>query len=57
MNNRKLLKLQMFLAKKLGFKIDLYHQEDKGVLAVRHGDPLVPENVVFHMDEWTFNRF
>lgn len=56
MNDEKLLYLQRFLAYKFGFKVDVYYQEGKGILAVKHGTPLIPSNVIFQMDEWTFNN-
>jgi hypothetical protein len=47
----KLLRLQKQLAIELGYKIDVYREEGKGVLAVKHGEPLHPLNVIFTMSD------
>lgn len=48
----KLLQLQSILSQKFGCKVDLYREEGKGVLAVEHGKPLIPSNVIFSMEDW-----
>lgn len=44
----KLINLQKTISKKVGFKVDVYHSEEhKGILAVRHGEPLTPFNIIY----------
>lgn len=47
----RLLFLQARLSQQFGHKVDIYHEDGKGVLAVKHGDPLVPQNVIFSLSE------
>lgn len=55
--DKKLARLQKKLAFEFGMKVDLYRQEDKGVLAVPHGSTLNPFNVIFKMDDEDFRRW
>jgi len=43
--------IQRQLSEQYGGKFDAHYREGKGVLFVRGGQPLVPENVVFAVSE------
>jgi uncharacterized protein YqhQ len=46
-----LLDIQKQLYYQLGFKVDVYHSEEhRGILAVKHNQPLTPFNVIFSMN-------
>ncbi len=51
MDEQLLLRIQEDLAKQFGIKVDIYRHEGKGILAVPHGAPLTPANVIFVMQE------
>lgn len=52
----KLIVLQATLADKFGCRVDVFHQEGRGVLVVPHGEPLRPENVIFTMNEFAYKN-
>lgn len=50
----KLLQLQAYLYDTFGMKVDVYREEGKGVVAVIHGRPLVPQNVIYALSDFKF---
>lgn len=53
----KLRNLQRALHDSFGVKVDVYRQAGVGVLAVMHGAPLAPENVVYSIDDTALHMF